>query len=332
MTNGPRQLRKKQSSTKTPINRYISIALIVVAVGAGIYLVAGGRSGAETETVSHTPIDKSLGRLYDEAQEDLEKDNLQQAASKFKQVANIKPGYKDADAQAEAIAASYYKEGMDMMDAGDLEEAADAFNIAAAIDPTNPDITAAVEDAAEKIEDEGSGGDDDTTDSGDSTDPVDNGDNSGEDAKPIPEGATALSLHLAEIDGYLSIKKAWNSKPIEASSVYLPTAREMRTEIDRVIVIISEYPTDNDAEDALQAEKEEYKMEGEDDSINDHSAYLGLNDFSASEIFKLKQIAVLTWTRDNWFFSVQVLPSPQGTPSNEYKKGITRDIAVKLGY
>ena len=81
MTNGPRQLRKKQSSSKSPINRYISIALVVVAVGVGIYLVVGGQSGSETKTASHTPIDKSLGRLYDEAQEDLEEKNLQQAAS-----------------------------------------------------------------------------------------------------------------------------------------------------------------------------------------------------------------------------------------------------------
>ncbi len=305
-------------------------------MGVGIYLVVGGQSGSETKTASHTPIDKSLGRLYDEAQEDLEEKNLQQAASKFKQVANIKPSYKDADEQAKAIAESYYKEGLDHEEAGDNEEAAKAYNIAAAIDPSNPEIATAVENIAEAIG-EDSGSNDGNGDSADSTEPVDNGggdsDNGGgDDLKPIPEDATALSLHLDEIDGYLSIKKAWNTEPVEASSVYLPIAREVRTEIDRVIVVISKFETAKEAETALQMMKDEYMMEGEDDSINGHSVYLALNDFSNSELFRLKQIAALTWTRDNWFFSIEVLPSPQGTPSNDYKKGLARDIAVKLGY
>ena len=65
-------------------------------------------------------------------------------------------------------------------------------------------------------------------------------------------------------------------------------------------------------------------------TINGHGAYTGVYNFENSSQYKLRQMATIAWTRNDWFFMIEVLP--KGTPDSTYKKGVARDVAVKLGY
>lgn len=293
-------------------NASIGIAAAVIFAFSAYYMMAGPVE-VKPQLASHTPQDKSLSRLYDEARRDLKNKKYKAAASKFRQIANIKPGFKDTEAREESALRAL------------AEQARENGDTSAAPGATAPGDDNPGESASRP--DESSPAVDNPADNGTST----TGGEVNAPMKSIPDGATALSLHMDEIDGYISTRKAWDREPIQARSVYMPIADGIRDEIEAVIVTISKYDADDKAKEHLQRTKDQFPVQREDVKINSHGAYTGVS-LETHEFARLKESATLSWTRGYWYFAVDVFPTYGGTPSNPYKKGIARDIALKLGY
>ncbi len=335
MAIGPRQGRKKQGAGRSGYNRYAIIGLVVAVVAIGVYFTASpSKPGNETVTA----VSDSLSRLYAEADADFDEDKLGAAASKFRQVANVKSDFRDADARAEEISQTLLKQGVELLESGDLKGAKVALEAAVAADPTNTEAKIKEDEVDNEIDESGGdpdvgGGenpDSDPEDPDDDSDPVSDPDDN-IIPKIIPDDATPLSLLPQSIDGYRVLDRKWINKPYEAGSTLIPKSAEMRADIDQILLTIRKHDDGDGAAANLDNEEGIFPMEGEDISINKHPAYTGLYNFSgSSSAMQLRQITTLAWTRDNWFFSVQVLP--KGTPDAFYKKGVARDAVLKLGY
>ncbi len=335
MTTGPRQQRRARRTTRSVYTRYATIVAALAVIIIGIY-VSTSREPQQEEIAGATS--NSLARLYDEAQEDAENKKWGTAGSKFRQIANIKPNYRDSEEQAEEIAESLYEEAIEHIKNEDYEEAQEALNDAEAADPANNKVQDKLDEVNKIIDEQNDDpvSSNETTDSGNQGEGDANGNGGGsgdgdEAALAIPDDATPVSLLPDSAAGYRIVRNGWLSEPMEAGATWLPESSEMRRDINQVLLTITKYPQAAGADERLTREKDTFPKEPENTTINGHDAYSGLYNFSgSSDTYEDQQIATLTWTRDNWFFSVQILP--KGTPDSAFKKGTARDVAIKIGY
>lgn len=257
------------------------IAVIALVVGAVVYVgVRGTQKSDQPPVETVTSSQTALNKLYAEAKRDLKNKKLADAGAKFRQLANMDPGFKDADAQAKAIAAELLKQ-------------------------------------AEKKEIDGKPGDNPPAPPADT-------------ARAIPADATPQSLLIDDISGYETVQNGWLKKPVEAGSTFLPIPAEVKSQIDRVLWTIAKTDSNQAAEARLKDIKDAWPLDHENITINGHTAYAGIYNFENAPQFKLRQMATIAWTRNEWFFMIEVLP--KGTPDSAYKKGVARDVAVNLGY
>ena len=305
-------------------SRYLWIAVIALLIGAGIYVGVGGRQNksADKPTEAATSARTALNKLYAEAKRDLKNKKLPAAGAKFRQLANMAPNFKDADARAKAIAAQLLKEAEKDIANGDYPAAKVKLDAAGAADPTNKKIAKKKKEISKKPGGGSTAPDNSTT--------PDNNTPPGDSARAIPTDATPLSLLIGDISGYETIQNGWLEKPIEAGSTFIPTSTEVKSQIDRALWKIAKLGSKQAADDKLKEVKDAWPLDNEEVTVNGHSAYLGVYNFEKSPEFKLRQMATIAWTRNDWFFMIEVLP--KSTPDSAYKKGVARDIAVKQGY
>lgn len=297
-------------------SRYLWIAVIALIVGAVIYVgVRGTQKSDQPPVETVTSSQTALNKLYAEAKRDIKNKKLADAGSKFRQLDNMDPGFKDADEQAKAIADDLLKQAEKDLANGDQKAAEDKLDAAQAADPANPKIAKKKKEIGDQPGDK----------------PGDNPPAPPADtARAIPADATPRSLLIGDISGYETIQNGWLKKPVEAGSTFLPIPAEIKSQIDRVLWTIAKTDSNQAAEARLKEIQDAWPLDHENITINGHKAYTGIYNFENSPQFKLRQMATITWTRDEWFFMVEVLP--KGTPDAAYKKGVARDVAVKLGY
>ena len=146
--------------------------------------------------------------------------------------------------------------------------------------------------------------------------------------KEIVANATPISLLPEKLDGFKTVERRWESKPIEAAGRYDPIDEDVKDKIEMVWIVISKWESGPDAEERFNYQKGSFPENHQSLGINGHSALFGLTYESRPDFFPA--VATLSWQRVNWFFGVEVVPI--STPSTDYKKAISQEVAAEFGY
>ncbi len=134
--------------------------------------------------------------------------------------------------------------------------------------------------------------------------------------------------------GYKIIQNGWLKEPTLAGAAYVPLSPAVAKQIDRVLLTVGKFPGSDGPGRLLDREYELFPVDQRESPVNDHTAKFGLYNEPRPEVFPI--LASLSWTRGNWFFSLQAAPlidrDRQTQPSKEFKLGILLDVAEKLTY
>ena len=286
---------------------WLQAVVVVLAIIVAIAVWQPQRR--EVRRIAARPTADSISSLLREADADLKAGRISDALQKYRQAVAIDP-------QSEAAAgklASARQEVLDEIESGlDEGEVEDAVEIAQEVIAADPGNKA----AREVIEEHG--------DAPESRIHLDLDD---------PE-ATPVSILPSVMPGYKITQNGWLDKPTVAGATYMPRSPAISKEIDRVFLTVGKYGDDAGTRKQAEREEELFSMGAARSPINGHPATFALYKESHPDLFPI--LASLYWTRGNWFFSLQVVPTfnrDTGTqPSADFKHGIAVGIAEQLGY
>ncbi len=326
------RVKKRNKPIFTPSRIVFGVALLV-AVLIFYPMIANSR------------VDKN--KLYKKAGREMAIQDYEGATKSLRAIVDLDPNYKDAGKKLDEAKKLLYKQATNSIAAGDLEQAEARLVTLSDTDPDYKDVPDLIDDVEEKQADEQSndsdggdtGGDqssdpggsnpDDSTDGGDTGDgDSDPGDNGSSSLKEIGANDLPIDLLPKSTEGYKIIQNGWLAEPVQAGSVFIPRDAAVRKEIDRGILTVAKHEDEKTATDRFEEHKDAFPTETEEIEINGHSAYFGLYAESKPKVFP--PMARIMWTRGEWFFYMDVLPS--NAPSTSFKKQIVFDLVEKFGY
>ncbi len=290
-------------------NKVFLLAAVVAIAATFIVLRTGGLLGPDP--------DRSLNELVKEADDALSKGNASGAALKYKQALAINPKDETAKGKLKESAANLAVQAGRQVDDGNIGSAVAAAKEALIADPDNRDAQEIIDEHGEELDPE---------------EPPPS-------APWIPRdlddpGATPLNVLPTKMPGYKITQSGWLQKPVSAGQTYMPRSPAIGRDLDRVFLTIAKYKTAGTAKARQSTEEELFNVERSRQPVNSHPAYFALFEEQRPDIFPV--LATITWTRGKWFFSLQIVPllnRPSLTdPSTQFKRGIAKDVARKLGY
>ncbi len=301
--------------------RVVTAVVILIAVVVFYPITSGSR------------VDKA--KLYKTAEASMRTQDYEGAVEPLKKIVDLDPNYKDAKKKLSQAKKGLFDQAKNSLAAGDTEKADERVAVLSDADPNDPDVqnldqAVKKKQAADKNSSSGDNtdpGNDEPADGGGTGDDPGPGDD-GPGAKEIADDAVPVDLLPQSMAGYKIIQNGWLIEPYQAGSVFIPRDRAVREEIDRIIFTVAKHEDSQEAKARYDNEKEIFAVEGQNININNHSAYFGLYNESKPKMFP--PIARIMWTRQQWFFSVDVLP--KGSPSMSFKKQIAQDIVEKILY
>lgn len=274
------------------ITKWQLIAVIVGVIVIGFVLILKKPPSTPNPVAKkETPTDKSVANLFKEAKVKFKQKKLAAAARLLNQLLAVKPNEKKAKQLLAAVNTALKKEE------GSSQPKTDNKN------SNKPNSST------------------------ETTSP--NKEN--KQPPPLSSQLSPLDILPLAIDGYQTYDRRWEKKPEVAVAVYVPKDEAVKAEIDRAILTVAKLNSKDDANIKLHLEKQMFPLEPQEETVNNHTAYVGLeNPSAAPEFWQLRRGLTLAWTKENWFFSVQIIAS--GTPDTEFKKGIAKYIATAFGY
>lgn len=292
-------------------NRWVLILVTGVAL---IALVTFLQPQKRTfEAISARPTLDSLADLLKEADADLKEGKPVEAMAKYRQVLEIDPKTPGLQTKLRQAEKALLRNAQGRVAAGDP---AGAVKIAENIIAGNPD-----NDGARQIIDEVG---DDKTEAIGGWEPADLDD----------PNSTPAGILPPEMPGYKIIQNGWLNEPHVGGATYAPRSPTVAKEIDRVLLTVGKYETVEEANAQLSYERELFSVGPRENDVNGHPAQFAQYVEPRPDVFPI--LTSLNWTRNNWFFSVQIAPlidRETGTqPSTEFAQGIAVDVAKKLGY
>lgn len=263
----------------------------LIAVAALTFFGGPGRQDASSK--------KALDSLYEEALEDERDGSLLDSISKLNQITKIDPSYAKAVERLESSIDKALAEAEKKIAEGKPDEAKEITDRLTVIAPGNKKIKKVIA----KLPADGVSG------------PPPAG-------QPVPgrlddPNAAPGAIVPEELDGY-ELKHKWDDGGL-AGAAYAPSSPALAQEVETVLLTVGKL-TPSDAKERLEAEKALFPDEAAELKVNGHNAYSG---YSAA-------ILVVTWTQDEWFFSVQIIPGNKA-PSLDLMRGVANDVADKLG-
>ena len=309
---------KSKKTFFSPV-RIVAVVIVLIAVVVFYPIASGSR------------VDKA--KLYKSAQADINVEDYEGAVESLKKIVDLDPNYKDAKKELVEAKKGLFEQAKNSLAAGDL---ANAETRADALDPNDSDVPKLIEDIKKAKDEEGNdtSNPDGDTNTGGGDDPSGNGDagggngGGGPGAKEIGDDMVPIDVLPQSMAGYKIIQNGWLIEPHQAGSTFIPRDRAVREEIDRIIFTVAKHEDSREAKERYDSEKEIFAVDDKNININNHSAYFGLYNESKPDIFP--PIARIMWTRQQWFFNVDVLP--KGSPSISFKKQIAEDIVEKILY
>lgn len=273
----------------------------VLVIGFVLILKKPPQPTTNPTAKKETQLNKSVANLFKEAEEKFKQKKLADAASLLKQLLTIKPDEKRAKQLLAKVNTALKKEEVaSSQKSGSQSNQSIPKNSSSNKPKTSPETTPSKDENKQ------------TT-------------------KPPLNELSPLDVLPVAIEGYQTYERRWEKKPETAVAVYLPKDKTVKAEIDRAILTAAKLNSKDDAATRLHLEKQMFPLEPQEENVNNHTAYVGLeNPSAAPEFWQLRRGLTLAWTKDNWFFSVQIIAS--GTPSTEFKKGIAKYIATAFGY
>jgi tetratricopeptide (TPR) repeat protein len=310
MPAGPRV--KQQASRwallkSKPILAVAAVAALAIAVA--IAAVLGGPDRTEKQAYQ-----KSWDALYNEALEDGKNDRLLDSISKLNQLKSIDP---DSERAAKALASTVAKalaEAEKKIADGNQAEAREILDRLKAVDPGNK----AIDRALKKIDPKPAkspGKQPKAETPPDSSDPD-------PPAPPLSgklsdPNALPINIVPSAIDGY-NFKHNWDDYAL-AGAAYTPAGAAMSREVEGVLLTIGKLEVSGSLE-RLAEEKGLFPDDGGTVKVNGFAGYSGRGPGGT---------VVLTWTQEQWFFAIHVIPNQ--AQSVDFLKGVAVDVSGKLG-
>lgn len=299
------------------IIRRICLVILVVALLATPFGL-GCRRGRKIEkaTTKQERREVKLEKLYNQALKDLERKKFADAKFKFQHILAMEPNYKDARKKL----------------AETVQQLAQAQGISAPQQPTEaspgtttqPGTTPPAQTPQGTTPPTGTTGG--TTPQQNTTPPSD----TTEIPRDIPDQTTPYDLLPQTLNGYVTAQKIWVLNPVEAAGRYNPTDINISGPIEFLMITVAKFENREEAEKRLALEKERFPYQNKNLTVNGHSAYFGLYDETHPEIFPY--MSLLTWLRNNWFFSITVVPRSLPSPLPDFMQDVAVGAAKQMGY
>ncbi len=285
---------------------WLQVALVALAAILAVAFWQPQRK--EVRRIDARPTAASISSLLREADANLETGLVSDALQKYRQAIAIDPQSEKALQKLAAARAELLTDIQSGIEDGETTSAVEIAKEVVAGDPEN-------KSAQEVIDAHG-----DTEEPwvpADLSDPA----------------ATPLSILPPVMSGYKITQNGWLDEPTTAGATYVPRSPAISQEIDRVFLTVSRN-SGGGVERQAEREGELFSMASTEDTINNHPATFALYEEAHPDLYPT--LASLYWTRGDWFFSLQVVPSfhrDTGTqPSADFKHGIAKRIAEELGY
>ena len=289
---GSRASRKKQSKR----TKYIVLLMLAVVL-AVVLAMRISTNNAQTAGIEEQ-ADTRLEKLYTQALKDEKQGRFADAAGRFKQIEEIKPGYKDAKERLTETIGQAVAELEQEIEDGNLEDVGDDLQQLQKIAPDDPEVEQLVQEAEQNT---ASNGNPNNTNSSPGTDPTQNDQPGNGDPDPgssrlKDEDLTAVDIVPSTLADY-STENIWDANPL-AGGAYKPGEPPMQTTADVVLLTVGR----------LGAEEAQARLEEERENFDEEQTEVSINGTFTGEAGMSGGILAVTWVYDDWFFTVQVVP------------------------